>query len=284
MMASFDYLSYEINSCKKVTKAFPVLDWKGLDKQLEEASKTLSPLVCEMLHDQLKEASNALPILERERLYERLKGLSKLLPCLVREQLYEYLEKAGDDLENISRAIPDLQDPRKRQFFYLRAEKLSLEFSSRILRDLIDSVRKPLLSDRPLNSTSLNIIPNSFQQEEQNPSQTTNKSHLAPASPKATTNIRLGPLEQQVLREIYDRITGNNNNPVKWSPSDWFRKEKPTQSKLCSLSNIKGKLIKKELVTQETERKFSKNSGNATTYVSLTSTGYQLAIQLVNSD
>jgi hypothetical protein len=77
---------------------------------------------------------------------------------------------------------------------------------------------------------------------------------------------------------LYRQVTANNDEPVEWSPAEWFGSRsgrRITDCQQSSYNNALRKLIKKELVKkEEPARQFSSNTGNATTKVFLTPAGY----------
>lgn len=153
-------------------------------------------------------------------------------------------------------------------------------------RALKSSLREPKEDSlsKVLRSSSSSIRTSNSQQEEKHSSSQTikesqNTSALLNKTPELRKNAKLF---KRVLLEIHNRVTRNNNQPVKWTPSAWFGKEDTTSSDRASWSNTLRILVKQgwiELI--ESNGRASKNRGNAAGYVSLTPKGYQEAIRLL---
>lgn len=135
-----------------------------------------------------------------------------------------------------------------------------------------------------LRSSSSSIrTSNSQQEEKHSSSQTTNESQNTSALLNETPKLRKNAkLLKQILLEIHNQVTCNNNQPVKWTPSAWFGKEVITCSDRVSWSNSIEKLVRQGWVKQiKPSGQASKNSGNGLSYVSPTPKGFEEAIRLL---
>ncbi len=141
-----------------------------------------------------------------------------------------------------------------------RKEKQS--FSQAPNRDPVNSVKKEQVSYPTENKSSTILVP----------------LDEIPKLRSHATRLR------KVLLEIDTRQTDNNNNPVCWEPKKWFGNAN-TNGFIAKWSKALRILINKGLVSKEmvSERRFSSNSGNAKTLVSLTAKGRQCVRQLRNS-
>jgi hypothetical protein len=201
------------------------------------------------------------------------------------------LKKVFQSIEEVGKILQSLENPGKTILRHSQLGQLSLGFRSEISKDLLllktspNAVRDSLLFKTPQNSVSFRRISSSSQKEEQNPDQIGSESQTVLVLPRKTIIRRHGKLLKQVLFEIYYQVKCNNNKPVEWSPTAWLGERDKTLSTRASWSNTLRILIKKGLVEQKKpDRYFSSNTGNAVTYVYLTSYGYQYIIQLMRND
>lgn len=275
MMVTFKNLTFNTNPFEKYIKVISSLvNQERIQEQLEACIGQVPP------PDNHKRAQEQLEVINKaisptdniKRDQEQIKEISKVVPILDQKSLYE------PSVEELSKVVQPLEFSKERTLRQLRLEKLGFKFSSELQK-------KSLLSKTSGNSLDLRRTSDLIQQEKQNPSQTAEKSQTTPASRKKIIIRGHGKLLKQVLLEIYYQTTRNNNNPVKWSPSNWFGEGVITRSIRACWSNTLRSLFKKGLVEIiEPKRKFSNNRGKAAPDVFLTSDGYQLAIQLMEND
>jgi hypothetical protein len=220
--------------------------------------------------------------------------IRKVLQPFEQKSLYPLaaeLKKVFQSVEEVGKILQSLENTGKTILRHPQMGQLSLGFRSEILKDLLllktspNAVRSSLLFKNPQNSVSFSRISSLSQKAEQNSDRIGNESQKVLVLPKKTIIRPHGKLLKQVLFEIYYQVNCNNNKPVEWSPSAWFGERDKTLSTRASWSNTLRTLIKKGLVEQKKpDRYFSSNTGNAATYVCLTSYGYQYIIQLMGND
>lgn len=125
--------------------------------------------------------------------------------------------------------------------------------------------------------TSSQTASKSQTKEQNSSSQVTNKYKKSAAPKNKVVKLRHNATVQfKVLDEINSRVINNNNNPVEWSPSEWFGSgegRRITDIDQSKYHNALTKLINNGWVKQEKPTQFPTNTGNAPTYVSLTREG-----------
>lgn len=196
--------------------------------------------------------------------------ISSLGKAIEAGQLIDYLG-LNKSLEKSREILQPLKVTRETIFRHIQLEQISL-----------------FRSDTILNSVGWKRISNLYQKKEQNSSQTANNPQTVTIFKKGKVLRSNATLQNQVFFEIYRQVTANKNEPVKWSPSEWFGSgsgRRITNSQQSNYSNALQKLVIKGWVKQEKPaRPFSSDTGNANTYVSLTPEGYAAIKQLQEKD
>jgi hypothetical protein len=97
---------------------------------------------------------------------------------------------------------------------------------------------------------------------------------------------KLGDLQTKILIKIFEEVSVDSNQPVRWSPSRWFGDESISGVDRAKWSKALQKLKERGLVEQQFENKLKLselNKGNSISYISLTSLGVKAAKWLISS-